>query len=77
LAGSALLDAAVQEVRTAGALTPDRVRDLLNYMGHPPQRASDVERLRPVLEDALRAMQVIRDFEIPIDLEPAFVFQPH
>ncbi len=74
VAAGCLHDAAMQEIRTYGTLTRDRVRDLLVYMGHPAKQASELERLQPLVEDTLRAIQVIRDFEIPIDLEPAVAF---
>lgn len=75
-AGTLLVDATVQEIRTTGTLTLESLRDLLAYLGHPAKDASELERMRPLVEDTLRALQVIRDFEIPIDLEPAFGFPP-
>jgi hypothetical protein len=74
LAATLLRDTAMQEFRVSGNLGAERLRDLLVYLGHPAKDAAELEQFRPVVEDALRAIQVIRDFEIPLDLEPAFAF---
>ncbi len=76
LAGSGLLEAAVQETRTAGILSPETARALLEFLGHPPASHRELEQMRSVLEWTVQAIQVIRDFEIPVALEPAFVFRP-
>ncbi len=76
LAGETLLEAAVQETRTTQALSLETVRVLLEFLGQPAANRMELERMRPALERTVRAIQVIRDFEIPLTLEPAFVFHP-
>jgi hypothetical protein len=65
----------MQEVRARGTLTRERVRDLLDYLGNPAMVAAELERLQPLFEETFRAIQVIRDFKVPLDLEPALVFR--
>ena len=76
LAGETLLEAAVQETRTTQALSLETARVLLEFLGQPAASHLELERMRPALERTVRAIQVIRDFEIPLALEPAFVFRP-
>jgi hypothetical protein len=35
-----------------------------------------MKTLKPMLESTIRDLQRIRDFQLPISLEPAFVFHP-
>jgi len=76
LAGETLLKAVLQETRTTQALSLETVRVLLEFLGQPAANRTELERMRPALERTVRAIQVIRDFEISLALEPAFVFRP-
>ena len=76
LAGESLLEATLQEARTTQALSLETVKVLLEFLGQPAANQLELERMRPALEQTVRAIQVIRDFEIPLTLEPAFVFRP-
>jgi len=73
MAGTACLEAAWEETRSAGALSPETARGVLAYLGYPPKSNDELRRLLPTLEQTFRAILAIRDFEVPLFLEPAFV----
>jgi len=73
LAGS-VLEAAVQESRQTGKLSDDTALILLEHMGYKPTLPDEMKSLKPMLETTIRQLQTIRDFQLPITLEPAFVF---
>lgn len=75
IAGRPCLEAATDETRSAGGLSPETARAVLAYLGYPPQSNDELQRLMPVLEQTFQAILVIRDFEIPLSLEPAFIFR--
>jgi hypothetical protein len=70
-----VLDAAVQERRTAGRLSDDTAMILLEHIGYKPTLPHEMDTLRPMLDSVVRDLQTIREFDIPITLEPAFVFR--
>ena len=70
-----LLEAAVQEERSVGTLSLETVRALLEFLGHPPESQLELEQMRPAVERTVRAVRVIRNFKVPVALEPAFVFR--
>ena len=80
VAGSVLsggmLEAAVQETRTTGSLSDGTAITLLEHIGYKPTLPDEMKTLKPMLETTLRDLQKIRDFELPISLEPSFVFHP-
>ncbi len=73
LTGS-VLEAAVQESRQTGKLSDETALTLLEHMGYKPTLPDEMKSLKPQLETTIRQLQTIRDFELPIALEPAFVF---
>src|SRR5688572_11832900 len=73
LTGS-VLEAAVQENRTTGGLSDETALTLLRHIGYEPTLPDELRTLKPMLEGVIRDLQIIRDFELPIALEPAFVF---
>ena len=70
-----LLEAAIQEVQTEEKLSPETAEALLEHIGYPAEDG-EMETLKPMLEEMVEALQKIRDFEIPLELEPSFVFHP-
>jgi hypothetical protein len=78
VAGSVLsgtiLEAAVQESRATGGLSDATATTLLAHMGYTPTLPDEMKTLKPMLETTIRDLQKIRDFQLPISLEPAFVF---
>jgi hypothetical protein len=80
MAGSVLsggvLEAAVQEARTTGGLSDGTAITLLEHIGYKPTLPDEMKTLKPMLETTIRDLQKIRDFELPISLEPSFVFHP-
>ena len=80
VAGSVLsggiVEAAVQESRTTGGLSDATAMTLLEHIGYRPTLPDEMKTLKPMLETTIRDLHKIRDFELPIALEPAFVFQP-
>src|SRR5262249_5479382 len=75
LTGS-VVEAAVQETRQNGALSEDTTLILLDHLGYKATLPEEMKTLKPMLESAIRDIQKIRDFQLPITLEPAFVFHP-
>ena len=79
VAGSLLtggvLEAAVQERRTTGRLSDETAVTLLEHIGYKPTLPNEMETLRPMLDSVVRDLQTIRDFDVAITLEPAFVFR--
>ena len=75
LTGS-VLEAAVQESRTTGGLSDDTAMTLLKHIGYEPTLPEEMKTLKPMLEATIRDLQTIRDFQVPIAMEPAFVFHP-
>ncbi len=75
LSGS-VVEAAVQESRQNGGLSEDTTLILLDHLGYKPTLPDEMKTLKPMLESAIRDIQKIRDFQLPISLEPAFVFHP-
>ena len=75
LSGS-VLEAAVQETRQTGSLSDETALILLDHMGYKPTLPDEMKTLKPMLETTIRDLQKIRDFQLPISLEPAFVFHP-
>ena len=73
LSGS-VLEAAVQEQREKGGLSDGTAITLLEYLGYKPTLPDEMKTLKPMLETTIRDLQKIRDFQLPISLEPAFVF---
>src|SRR5262245_24528818 len=71
-----VLEAAVQESRSNGALSDETALILLRHIGYEPTLPNEMKKLKPMLEATLRDLQAIRDFELPNFLEPAFVFHP-
>ena len=49
---------------------------LLDHMGYRPTLPDEMKTLKPMLETTIRDIQKIREFQLPISLEPAFVFHP-
>ena len=76
LAGETLLEAAVQETRTTQALSLETARVLLEFLGQPAANHLELERMRLALERTVRAIQVIRDFEIPLLWSRPLSFTP-
>ena len=74
LAGS-VLEAAVQETRAEGTLSDETAMTLLEHIGYKPTLPDEMKTLKPMLESTIRDIQTIRDFKLPFDLEPAFVFR--
>lgn len=75
LTGS-VLEAAVQETEKSGGLSDDTALTLLKHIGYEPTLPDEMKTLKPMLESTLRDLKTIRDFQLPIALEPAFVFRP-
>jgi len=75
LSGS-VLEAAVQESRETGTLSDSTAMTLLEHIGYKPTLPDELKTLKPMLERTIKDLQTIRDFELPISLEPAFVFHP-
>jgi hypothetical protein len=75
LSGS-VLEAAVQETRQTGGLSDATAMTLLEHIGYKPTLPDEMKTLKPMLETTIRDLQRIRDFQLPIALEPAFVFHP-
>ena len=75
LLGGGLLEAAMQEVQTEEKLSLETAEALLEHIGYPAGDG-EMETLKPMLEDMVEALGKIRDFEIPLELEPAFIFHP-
>jgi len=75
LTGS-VLEAAVQESRQTGGLSDETAVTLLEHLGYKPTLPDEMKTLKPMLETTMRDLQRIRDFQLPIALEPAFVFHP-
>ena len=73
LTGS-VLEAAVQESRQTGGLSEATAITLLEHLGYKPTLPDEMKSLKPMLETTIRNLQTIRDFQLPIALEPAFVF---
>lgn len=71
-----VLEAAVQESRQNGGLSDDTALTLLDHLGYKPTLPDEMKTLKPMLESTIRDIQKIRDFQLPISLEPAFVFHP-
>ena len=69
-----VLEAAVQESRQSGGLSDDTAITLLEHLGYKPTLPDEMKSLKPMLETTIRNLQTIRDFQLPISLEPAFVF---
>jgi hypothetical protein len=80
IAGSLLtgsvLEAAVQEVQQMGTLSDGTAMTLLEHLGYKPTLPDEMKTLKPMLETTIKDLQKIRDFQLPIALEPAFVFHP-
>jgi hypothetical protein len=80
IAGSLLtggvVEAAVQESQRTGTLSDDTAMTLLEHIGYKPTLPDEMKTLKPMLETTIRNLQTIRDFQLPIALEPAFVFHP-
>jgi hypothetical protein len=74
LTGGAL-EAAAQEQRSTGRLSDETAATLLDHIGYSPTLPHEMEALKPMLESVLRDLETIRDFEIPLTLEPAFIFR--
>ena len=75
LTGS-VVEAAVQEQQRTGTLSDDTAMTLLDHLGYKPTLPDEMKTLKPMLETTIRNLQTIRDFQLPIALEPAFVFHP-
>ena len=75
LAGN-VLEAAVQETRESGSLSDETAMVLLEHIGYKPSLPDEMKSLKPMLETTVRNLQTIRDFDLPITLEPAFEFHP-
>jgi len=75
LSGS-VLEAAVQETRQTGTLSDATAQTLLEHMGYKPTLPDEMKTLKPMLETTIRDLQKVRDFQLPISLEPSFVFHP-
>lgn len=75
LTGS-MLDAAVQETRSTGQLSEETAMTLLEHIGYKPTLPDEMKTLKPMLEQTIRDLKTIRDFQLPISMEPAFVFHP-
>lgn len=71
-----ILEAAVQESRETGGLSETTAMTLLEHIGYKPTLPDEMKTLKPMLETTIRDLQRIRDFELPISMEPAFVFHP-
>jgi len=71
-----VLEAAVQESRQTGKLSDETAMTLLEHLGYKPTLPDEMKQLKPQLETTIRQLQTIRDFQLPITLEPAFVFHP-
>src|ERR1043165_8698892 len=76
VAGGGILEAAVQESRQSGGLSDETALTLLDHLGYKPTLPDEMKTLKPMLETTIRNLQTIRDFQLPIALEPAFVFHP-
>jgi hypothetical protein len=76
LATGSVLEAAVQESRQTGSLSDETAITLLDHIGYKPTLPDEMKTLKPMLETTIRNLQTIRDFRVPIALEPAFVFHP-
>lgn len=76
IGGSTLLEAAVQEERKDGQLSDETAMTLLRHIGYEPTLPDEMKTLKPMLEQTIRDLKIIRDFQLPIALEPAFVFHP-
>jgi len=74
LLSSSVLEAAVQESRQSGGLSDETAATLLEHIGYKPTLPDEMKTLKPMLETTIRNLQTIRDFQLPIALEPAFVF---
>ena len=75
LTGS-VVEAAVQETQTTTGLSDETALTLLKHIGYEPTLPDEMRALKPMLETTLRDLQTIREFRLPIALEPAFVFHP-
>ncbi len=76
LLGGSVMEAAVQESRANGGLSDETAMVLLNHIGYKPTFPNEMRSLKPLLEMTIRDLQTIRDFQLPLSLEPAFVFHP-
>lgn len=76
LLSGGILEAAVQEQNAAGKLSDQTAMTLLEHIGYKPTLPDEMKTLKPMLEATLKDLQTIRDFQLPISLEPAFVFHP-
>jgi hypothetical protein len=70
-----VLEAAVQERQATGRLSEETAMTLLGHIGYQPTLPHEMETLKPMLESVLRDLQTIREFEVPITMEPAFVYR--
>ncbi|MBI4472965.1 MAG: hypothetical protein HY646_09880 [Acidobacteria bacterium] len=71
-----VLEAAVQESRSTGQLSDETALTLLKHIGYEAALPDEMKTLKPMLESTIRDLQTIRDFQLPVSLEPAFVFHP-
>jgi hypothetical protein len=71
-----VLDAAVRETRDQDKLSDQTALTLLQHIGYEPTLPDEMNTLRPMLEQTIKDLQTIREFQLPMSLEPAFVFHP-
>ena len=76
LLSGGVVEAAVQESRQTGTLSDETALTLLQHLGYTPTLPDEMKTLKPMLETTIRDIQKVRDFQLPIALEPAFVFHP-
>jgi hypothetical protein len=76
LLGGNALEAAVQETQRTGGLSDETALTLLEHIGYKPTLPDELKTLKPMLETTISNLKTIRDFQLPIAMEPAFVFHP-
>src|SRR5688572_1280912 len=74
--GGAILEAAVRENQDTGGVSDETIATLLAHIGYELETDDELRELRPMVEQTLKDIQTIRAFEVPLTLEPSFVFFP-
>ena len=62
--------------RPPAAPASETIRGVLDWFGYPARDDARLALLEPLARETLRGLEVVRRFEIPIELEPAVVFRP-
>ena len=71
-----LVEAALQETAETGKLSSATARILLEHIGYPAADDSELGQLKPLIEETLKSLKVIREFDLPLTMEPACIFFP-